>query len=576
MIPYFGTNDALPETRHLHAGRLSCIYENGNLRYIKLGQQEVVRMIYGAVRDENWMTLPYAISDEEVHIGSDHFHISYIAHFKTDIISYLAHIRLEGKPDNSIRFSMQGETLSTFKRNRIGICLLHPVKEYAGQAIQIIQPDGSSYQAVFPENVSPHQPFKNVSKMNWNLKDNSEVLLTFQGDVFETEDQRNWTDNSYKTYSTPLDMPHPVLINKGEQINQQVTLTVSSSFTPSAESIPVNVSFALTGRKYLFPQIGYSRAREHGALSATEIECLKQVPFDHYRVEVVFRHYWQDDVIKVVKEAESIPALVELIVYFDDAFESQIKELVEFMECCHKQISSILILHLQHKVTPEWLVMKVLPVIKTTWPVVKAGYGTDAYFAEFNRAFACSGIEGIDFVSYPINPQVHASDIRTLIENLQGQQYALAKTKILAPGKAIHISVSLKPAYKPDTAAQSDKNITELPPDVDVRQRSEFAAAWMLISLRYLCEAESVTFFETVGMRGIMQGSASAFTQLFPAHAGELYPVYHYLQKLYQFKPVYILESHFPNPFSVDGLILENAKGEIISFLVDFEKGTFI
>ena len=36
------------------AGNLICIYEAGNLRYIKCGDTEIVRMIYGAVRNENW------------------------------------------------------------------------------------------------------------------------------------------------------------------------------------------------------------------------------------------------------------------------------------------------------------------------------------------------------------------------------------------------------------------------------------------------------------------------------------------------------------------------------------------
>jgi hypothetical protein len=38
----------LPPVRHLQAGPLSCIYERGNLRTIRIGNEEVVRMLYGA------------------------------------------------------------------------------------------------------------------------------------------------------------------------------------------------------------------------------------------------------------------------------------------------------------------------------------------------------------------------------------------------------------------------------------------------------------------------------------------------------------------------------------------------
>jgi len=33
--------------------------------------------------------------------------------------------------------------------------------------------------------------------------------ISFEGDVFETEDQRNWTDASFKTYCPPLRLPYP-------------------------------------------------------------------------------------------------------------------------------------------------------------------------------------------------------------------------------------------------------------------------------------------------------------------------------------------------------------------------------
>ena len=40
--------------------------------------------------------------------------------------------------------------------------------------------------------------------------------------LFEMEDQRNWTDASYKTYGTPLALPFPAEINVGHKINKAV------------------------------------------------------------------------------------------------------------------------------------------------------------------------------------------------------------------------------------------------------------------------------------------------------------------------------------------------------------------
>ena len=44
--------------------------------------------------------------------------------------------------------------------------------------------------------------------------------IGFVGEVFEIEDQRNWTDASYKTYCRPLARPFPYRIEPGETVEQ--------------------------------------------------------------------------------------------------------------------------------------------------------------------------------------------------------------------------------------------------------------------------------------------------------------------------------------------------------------------
>ncbi len=52
------------------------------------------------------------------------------------------------------------------------------------------------------------------------------ATTAFAGDVFEMEDQRNWTDASYKTYVRPLARPWPYRLAAGETITQSVTVTL--------------------------------------------------------------------------------------------------------------------------------------------------------------------------------------------------------------------------------------------------------------------------------------------------------------------------------------------------------------
>ena len=51
-------------------------------------------------------------------------------------------------------------------------------------------------------------------------------VLTMRGDIFEMEDQRNWSDASFKTYCTPLALPFPVEIDAGTAVTQEVCISL--------------------------------------------------------------------------------------------------------------------------------------------------------------------------------------------------------------------------------------------------------------------------------------------------------------------------------------------------------------
>ena len=52
-----------PRRTALRAGPLSLDYETGALRRIRLGDREVLRQVYVAVRDPDWDTIEPVISD---------------------------------------------------------------------------------------------------------------------------------------------------------------------------------------------------------------------------------------------------------------------------------------------------------------------------------------------------------------------------------------------------------------------------------------------------------------------------------------------------------------------------------
>jgi hypothetical protein len=566
---YFGTHDPLPSSRQLRAGKLTCMYENGNLRYIRAGHHEIIRLIYTAVRDQNWLTAVPSIENEQIEETTSSFVITYTNLHQLGDIRYRMKVRIEGLPDNSISYEFAGESLSNFMRNRIGICVLHPIQHFSGRNVRVTRPNSSWYKITCPVLVNPHQPLLNIESMEWSPLDEMNARLTFAGDVFETEDQRNWTDASFKTYSTPLILPSPVPVSAGERLTQSVRLEVNPVLDLDSRQVPIRIQ--LSDEKYPFPRIGYARSAQ--TLTQADIDLLQQVPFDHYRVEIRFSHDWQLLLQLAVSEARQLNAKLELVCFFGPDFIRETEALMSFLQGIEnwnapEEIASLLILTSEKSVSAPDTIEQVTHKLKSFLSKTQLGAGTDDNFAELNRTREFS--DDVGFLSYSISPQVHLSDTRILIENLEAQQHTVQTALGFAGGKAIHISpVTLRIRQYPEANLYTGS----LPSNVDTRQYSTFAAAWTLLSLHYLAQARQLTYYETVGMRGIIQGSEEpAAPSVFQTRAGDVFPVYTYLKQLKSLQPASVLRSSSSHPLEVDALVVESGQGIRTAFLINFSE----
>ena len=91
---------------------------------------------------------------------------------------------LTGTPEGTISFEFDGTAESDFRRNRIGICVLHPILECAGKPCSIEKPDGTLEPGVFPEAISPHQPFRQIRAISHEPIPGVRAEVRFEGDVF--------------------------------------------------------------------------------------------------------------------------------------------------------------------------------------------------------------------------------------------------------------------------------------------------------------------------------------------------------------------------------------------------------
>ncbi|MHA4842812.1 hypothetical protein ACX0G7_01550 [Flavitalea antarctica] len=527
----------LPVER-LRAGDISCWYERGNIRYLIAGGEEVVRMIYPAVRNSSWATANYEIEEEKRNIGEDFFEISYTAIYFLDELHYRARITITGKQDSSIVFAMDGESLSTFKSNRIGLCVLHPVTTCKGKNILVTRTDSSVYNAVFPEQVSPHQPVKGIREMTWNTDAGDSIRLKFDGEVFEMEDQRNWSDNSYKTYGPPLNKPAPVSITEGDMMYQQVEFTFSKY--SAAISQVDRTKAGHKEEKIAIPKIGYSRITGTALLTTIEIDALKKLPFDHYRIELFMQSSdWQDELLTAISEAVKIGTRLELVVFFTPAFEVETTELLTFLPEHKDLIHSLLPIQVSNNVTTPPLLSYLYPRFKEVIPGIRIGYGTNGAFAELNRNRPPEA--DYDFVCFSLNPQVHAADLRTIAENLESQQQLITASRQFT-SKPIHVS--------PLTFHHRKVTMT------DRRLHTHFGAAWTLLTLRNLHNASSLTFYQTTGDMGLINYSG---TELI--HQSKIYDI---LIQIKRFDAVYVIIDGKP-----EHIIFVNPSGEKLKFIID-------
>src|SRR3954467_5163737 len=106
-----------PERIPLRAGPLTLIFDNGDIRYVRYGEAEVLRRVYVAVRDANWRTVPFTIVEQHVEPSERSFHVRYLGRFRQGDVDVAGLIQITGDQDGTIRFTFEGMARSSFKRN---------------------------------------------------------------------------------------------------------------------------------------------------------------------------------------------------------------------------------------------------------------------------------------------------------------------------------------------------------------------------------------------------------------------------------------------------------------------------
>jgi hypothetical protein len=559
-------------TRILKAGGLTILYDTGSLRYIRDDKDELLRNIYFAVRDPSWFTIFPNILEEETEIYESSFRIRYKAIFEHEEISLKASFIIEGRSDSSIVVRADGEAITTFRKNRIGFCVLHPIENCAGKTCVITHIDDSKETTSFPEAISPHQPFIDIKSMSWPVF-KGKCFLNFSGDIFESEDQRNWGDASYKTYSTPLSVPFPAMVEAGTTFSQVVEFRLEkSSFKPATGKEPVKITIS-TEELIPMPLIGIAQSSRMEPLSGAELRILRALHPDHYRVDLfLFEKIWELKADQAINESAGVNCSIEAALFFDDDYVDQITQFFRWAEQRNPEIKIIHLFHKTEPVTPAQLSETIIPRLRSFFPDVKIGIGTNENFVKINRNR--TGNQDNELVTWSVHPQEHASDNRTIVENLSAQGDMVRSARTFSEDKEMWVStVNLRRRFNDKYVySQSPYFGTGIPPQIDSRQMSLLGACWTAGSLKYLSEAgaKGITYYETAGERGVIQGEfESRWPNTFPVARGMVFPMFFVLKFMLRNKGLKILRSTSSSPLASDSLILSDGK-QVMMMITNF------
>ncbi len=217
------------ESAELHAGPVRIKFSDGELRYVRVGDEEIIRRIYFAVRDGHWDTVMPTFTRLDLDDQHDHFAIHLAAQCKNDKVDYKWSATITGDTDGKISFAVEGTAHSDFSSNRIGLCVLYGTPQLAGRSFETLaSADSPPRKGTFSPEVDPELLASDYRTIRYDTVAGVHVTCAGTGSgLFRMEDQRNYGDSSYKAYF-PIDYPYPN-VSRGTSIAQSVTITVAGA-----------------------------------------------------------------------------------------------------------------------------------------------------------------------------------------------------------------------------------------------------------------------------------------------------------------------------------------------------------
>ncbi len=471
LIRTFGSAERVAPGIPLSTGPVTLLLSDGDLRQLRFGGVEVLRRLSYPVRDKDWGTLAIVTVSEETRMRG----------------AGLAHARafrsadgsVEGTFDLDVAIAADGAVVTAriavtalrdVQVNRCGFTLLHPLAGVTGEPMTVFHPDGGGTRTVFPDAIRPDQPARNVAGLAHDVRGVA-VDIRMTGDVFEMEDQRNWSDASFKTYCRPLSRPRPYRLAAGEVVRQGVRISLSGT--------PLAVGPGVVRGAGRMPDMAI--AHEPGISSASAVPGLEGMAM-LLRVRAD---------VGAEALARAVPAVGELTleVVLPAGMEAA-AAFAGLARCClaaglapARVVAAPEAYLASHQPEGPWPAGPgpddLIGPLARAFPGVTAGAGCLTHFTELNRCRP--DMAAAEFLTFGGSAIVHAADDISVVETLETLPEIFASARMLSEGKPIRLGlVGIGMRANPYGASvAANPELVRVPMAIaDPRQDGLFAAAW--------------------------------------------------------------------------------------------------
>jgi len=386
---------------------------------------------------------------------------------------------------------------------RAGPCVLHEPPEVG--AVISAGPPLSEISVLVPAHISARPIVSGFHRLRLPA-DGAIVTIEFDGGTYETEDQRNWGDATFKSYCPPVSVERPLRLAPGRRAAFGATLLVEDAAPGAVRRAPVAVGATPGDLAELGacipvakpPPIGLTHPG--GELDGTALSRIAEVrpAFVHLLVD------FEDDdwSVRLRRDLDVAKQLAGCAVLTVDCPRGREAQLARLASACSGVADTVFPFGSEEPITSDRLADAGRRAFEGSG--IRVGAGTRGHFASLNVAGRVP--DAAEVVEVALAGAAHDDDRRALTTGPASFAAILADARRIAAGRELYLGpVGLAPTFDSWSPPGAALGVRAAWDGAHRRHASRFGAAWAVAAYAALAPLgpARVCLAGTVGGRGV-------------------------------------------------------------------------